>query len=98
MADLGWACRPVNLFMRHADALLDEFMVQGDLEKQIGVPVHPFGDREGTSRSKSQLAYMCIIVAPYVNAFTVCVPYIQKELLKQNFGKNSHEQDFVSTI
>lgn len=39
MADMGWACRPVNLFIRHADAMLDELIIQGDLEKQLGVPV-----------------------------------------------------------
>ena len=41
-ADLAFAARPQPIYLRWMDRMMEEFFYQGDLEKQLGLPVSPF--------------------------------------------------------
>merc|ERR1719183_2097971 len=64
-ADLSWACKGVHsIFTRRAEKFMDEMFAQGDIEKQVGVSVSSFSDRDLVTPQKAQLAYLLVIVAP----------------------------------
>lgn len=88
MVDLGWACKPQASFQRSADAMMEELYIQGDLEKQLGVSVHPFADRDALHRPKAQLGYLVVVVQPFVSAYCVAVPAAARELIDEGFEVN----------
>mmetsp|Transcript_88117 Transcript_88117/g.247825 ORF Transcript_88117/g.247825 Transcript_88117/m.247825 type:complete len:1231 (+) Transcript_88117:2-3694(+) len=53
-----------------ADLLMEEFFVQGDLEKQLSIAVQPLRDREKVNMAFSQIGFIEFFVAPLVEAST----------------------------
>ena len=50
--------------------LIQEFFQQGDLEKELGMPVSMYCDRESTDISGSQAGFLQNIVTPLFSAFS----------------------------
>ncbi|RKO86742.1 hypothetical protein BDK51DRAFT_16277, partial [Blyttiomyces helicus] len=62
--DIGNATKTTELCCRWADAIMNEFFLQGDEEKRRGIPVSMFMDRTNTIVSKCQVGFIDYIVTP----------------------------------
>lgn len=70
-ADLCWAARPSATFQRWCERKTEELFAQGDLEKQVGVTVSAFCDRDVVNTEKAEYATLLILVGPFLSAFAL---------------------------
>ncbi|CEL92159.1 unnamed protein product [Vitrella brassicaformis CCMP3155] len=88
-ADLAFAARPQPIYLRWMDRMMEEFFYQGDLEKQLGLPVSPFCDRDLTNQYKCQIGFIDVLVQPLLSAYIiVLLPNLQKDLLEEGLENN----------
>lgn len=105
-ADVGNPARPYRISKKWTEHVMNEFFLQGDLEKTAGLPVSSFMDRESTSIAKSQTAFIEFIAKPLFGSFALIFPNIQecaynleensriwnKILLKEESDRNSNSE------
>ena len=84
-ADLSNPAKPEHLATQWTDRVIEENFIQGDEEKNLGIPLSPLGDREQVSIGKCQvrmcsnLFYMWIssyflpLLYPACNYVCVCM-------------------------
>lgn len=85
-ADIGNPMKPWELCHKIAYLILDEFAVQGDKEKELGMPVSMLNDREKVNRPNSQIVMAEFMMAPMVEAIVHIFP--QLDLMALHLGKN----------
>lgn len=68
-ANLSWACKTPALSSRWADKFAEELFAQGDIEKQVGVPISPASDRDVMQPQKCACAFVVVVVYPIVTQF-----------------------------
>ncbi|XP_065220841.1 high affinity cGMP-specific 3',5'-cyclic phosphodiesterase 9A [Planococcus citri] len=80
VADISNEARPMNVAEPWLDKLFKEFFSQSDKEKEEGLPVTPFMDREKITKPSSQCSFIGIVLLPLfealVDLFPVLVPMI----------------------
>jgi len=54
-ADLSNPAKPLEIYRRWVDKLMEEFFVQGDKEKEQGLDISPMCDRLNSTIEKSQV-------------------------------------------
>jgi hypothetical protein len=67
-SDVGHAAKSEELHMRWTEGIVSEFFAQGDKEKEIGIPISMYCDREKTDVAKSQAGFIKNIVLPIYEA------------------------------
>jgi hypothetical protein len=84
-ADIGHTAKNTDLHEYWVAALLQEFFEQGDLEKELGLPVSMYCDRDNSDVNKSQPAFIKNIVQPlFLSLNTVlCSHHIEEKCLQQ---------------
>jgi len=87
-ADLSWTARPQNLYQRWSERYMDELFQQGDLEKQVGVSVSSFCDRDIVSADKCQLAILLLLARPFLAAFCMCYTELNKDIVVDGVEQN----------
>merc|ERR1712139_364707 len=70
-ANLAWCARPVSTFTKWSERHIEELFTQGDLEKQVGVLVSTFCDRDVVQPDKVELSILMIMVTPFLSAFAL---------------------------
>jgi len=74
-ADISNSAKPFRICRIWVLQILEEFFVQGDEEKRLGVPVQAFNDRENVNRASSQIGFIEFLVSPmYFAAMKVLPP------------------------
>ncbi|XP_050531307.1 dual specificity calcium/calmodulin-dependent 3',5'-cyclic nucleotide phosphodiesterase 1-like isoform X2 [Daktulosphaira vitifoliae] len=68
-ADISHPAKEWNLHYKWTCQLLEEFFLQGDMEKKLGLPFSPLCDRNNTLIAESQIGFIEFIVEP---SMTVC--------------------------
>ncbi|XP_022175745.1 calcium/calmodulin-dependent 3',5'-cyclic nucleotide phosphodiesterase 1A-like isoform X1 [Myzus persicae] len=68
-ADISHPAKEWELHYRWTSQLLEEFFLQGDMEKKLGLPFSPLCDRNNTLIAESQIGFIEFIVEP---SMTVC--------------------------
>merc|ERR1711916_51567 len=63
-ADVSNPGRPSSLATAWSNRVVEEFFAQGDKERQRGIPVSPFMDREHAMVPKSQVGFISFVVLP----------------------------------
>eukprot|EP00928_Gymnodinium_smaydae_P027432 TRINITY_DN21224_c0_g1_i1.p1 TRINITY_DN21224_c0_g1~~TRINITY_DN21224_c0_g1_i1.p1 ORF type:complete len:1122 (-),score=212.03 TRINITY_DN21224_c0_g1_i1:105-3365(-) len=80
VSDISNSCKPFRICRIWAWQILDEFFLQGDLEKKLGVPVQALNDRDKVNRPFSQIGFVEFLVSPLLYATmrvlppAVCLP------------------------
>ncbi|KAJ3218745.1 High affinity cAMP-specific 3',5'-cyclic phosphodiesterase 7A [Dinochytrium kinnereticum] len=69
-ADLNNPSKTPDLAGRWCESIMEEFYRQGDSEREIGLPVSQFMDRNNTNVAKCQIGFIDILVAPLFDAWT----------------------------
>lgn len=72
-ADISNATKPWNIYVQSAEKIMEEFFLQGDLEKVHCDDEKPTFDRDTTDVSQLQIGFITHIVRPTVNRFTMFV-------------------------
>jgi hypothetical protein len=70
-ANLAWCARPVSTFQKWSERHIEELFTQGDLEKQVGVLVSTFCDRDVVQPDKVELSILMIMTTPFLSAFAL---------------------------
>lgn len=86
MADISNCGRPTELYLRWSEKIADEFYMQGDRERNLGMNCSPFMDRTAPAIAKGQIAFMNYIVVPLFECISEFVPdmHFSVELTEQN--------------
>ena len=79
MADISNCSRPLNLYLRWAERIAEEFYAQGDIEQRIDIQVSPFMERRkhATDFAKGQMSFMNYIVIPMFEDIATLLPLLQ---------------------
>ncbi|KAF4042600.1 3'5'-cyclic nucleotide phosphodiesterase [Phytophthora infestans] len=62
--DVSNPAKERETMLRWTDRVVEEFFIQGDMEKQLGLPVSPFMDRDTIVIKKMQVGFADFIVSP----------------------------------
>jgi 3',5'-cyclic-nucleotide phosphodiesterase/cAMP-specific phosphodiesterase 4 len=90
VADLSWTCRSLQTYNKWSDKFLEEFFVQGDLEKQIGAGISCFCDRDAVNTSKTNFSFIMVVAMPVITTFTMVLDNkdCQEAMITDGLEKN----------
>eukprot|EP00899_Mesostigma_viride_P006832 jgi/Mesvir1/1614/Mv05056-RA.1 len=74
VADIGHSAKKLDIHKKWTDAITEEFYLQGDKEREAGLQVSPFMDRENNNLAKSQLGFFSFIALPLFQAWVAIFP------------------------
>ena len=63
-ADLSNPTKPLELYKRYCNLLMEEFYQQGDREREKGLDISPMCDRYNSTVEKSQVGFIAYILHP----------------------------------
>jgi len=72
--DISNPCKPWTICESWADLVLNEFFMQGDREKQLGIPVQMLNNRDTVNKPSSQVAFIEFFIYPFNTAFVKIFP------------------------
>mmetsp|Transcript_74296 Transcript_74296/g.208570 ORF Transcript_74296/g.208570 Transcript_74296/m.208570 type:complete len:330 (-) Transcript_74296:90-1079(-) len=73
-SDISNPTKPFHICKRWAWCIVDEFFLQGDREKELGITVQPLNDRDKVNRPYSQVGFVEFFVAPFALATVRLLP------------------------
>lgn len=73
-SDISNPMKPFHICKRWAWNIIDEFFLQGDKEKELGITVQPLNDREKVNKPYSQVGFIEFFVAPFAFATVRVLP------------------------
>ncbi|CAD7938925.1 unnamed protein product [Amoebophrya sp. A120] len=73
-ADISNPMKPFPICRAWAYLVLEEFFLQGDLEKSRGLTVQMLNDREKVKKPQSQMGFIEFVVAPLYFQFAIIMP------------------------
>ena len=83
-----------NNSMKWMERMFEEFFKQGDMEKNLDLPVTKFMDRDNTNREKAYVNYMEIVCKPLFATFLIMADDdIKKEVIENGIEKNKKNSD-----
>jgi hypothetical protein len=97
-ADINNQAKPMWLAQQWSSRCLLEFFVQGDLEKNLGLPVSPLCDRESTDIPTSQIGFIQFIVHPTYELMAGLLPGVARLVDETSTNCTSWHQRKGSTI
>ena len=86
-ADISKPARPLTTYLMWMEYTMEEYFLQGDMEKELGIPVSSFMDRENTNKERVQITYIDFIVRESIDILNILSP--------GNF-ENSIERDLIT--
>ncbi|GFR47060.1 hypothetical protein Agub_g8745 [Astrephomene gubernaculifera] len=96
VADLGHLGEELEVHQRWLGVLEEEFFLQGDRERQLGLPISPLFDRAKQGVSKSQVGFYDFVALPLVHAlssaFPGCQPLMRCFLANYNHWRSAEGQ------
>eukprot|EP00357_Protocruzia_adherens_P016754 CAMPEP_0115002696 /NCGR_PEP_ID=MMETSP0216-20121206/18162_1 /TAXON_ID=223996 /ORGANISM="Protocruzia adherens, Strain Boccale" /LENGTH=713 /DNA_ID=CAMNT_0002368345 /DNA_START=144 /DNA_END=2285 /DNA_ORIENTATION=- len=81
-ADISNPTKPWHLCFEWSQRVLLEFFLQGDIERDNGLPISQLCDRSTVVIPKSQVGFIDFIITPTFEALKLMVPDISETLLK----------------
>lgn len=73
-ADIGNLARPFDVTKQWSIRVIQEFCMQGDIERDLGLPVSYLCDRNTVSVERAQSGFIANIVLPYYTAICAAFP------------------------
>ncbi|KAG7383556.1 Calcium/calmodulin-dependent 3',5'-cyclic nucleotide phosphodiesterase 1B [Phytophthora boehmeriae] len=74
--DVSNPAKDREIMLRWTDRVVEEFFIQGEMEKQLSLPVSPFMDRDTIVLKKMQVGFADFIVAPLFSVWAQILPNI----------------------
>ena len=96
--DISNPTKPFHIYKEWANRVMNEFWLQGDKEKALGLPISFLCDRNTVTIPSAQIGFIDGIVTPFITAFQEFFPTLNflLECLNQNkmeFKKIKEEED-----
>ncbi|XP_062236303.1 high affinity cGMP-specific 3',5'-cyclic phosphodiesterase 9A-like [Platichthys flesus] len=82
VSDISNEARPMAVAEQWLDCLLQEFFNQSDTEKQKGLPVSPFMDRDKVSKPSSQTSFIRFVLLPLFSELIKLFPCLEQHILE----------------
>lgn len=76
LSDISNPMKPWSMAQGWANLLIEEMLRQGDLEKQLGLPVQALHDRDKLNKAYSQVGYIEFFVAPLLFGLARMTPLL----------------------
>lgn len=88
IADLGNVGKPTGLYLKWTSILMEEFWSQGDKERERGLPISAFMDRDNKNLKQCQLGFFKFICLPFYGAVAAAIPPANSILaqVQQNYS------------
>ncbi|XP_077149633.1 high affinity cGMP-specific 3',5'-cyclic phosphodiesterase 9A isoform X1 [Ranitomeya variabilis] len=80
--DLSNEARPEVVAERWADLLMDEYFLQSDREKDEGLPVTQYMDRDTVTKAESQRSFITFLIIPLCEALCQIFPQMKVGMLQ----------------
>lgn len=96
-SDVSNPTKPFDICHAWAWAIVDEFFLQGDQEKKLGVTVQPLNDREKVNRPYSQVGFIEFFVAPFTFATVRLLPPLMASTDQMIKNLHSWCEEWVNT-
>ena len=80
-ADISNPAKPIELSKVWQSRVTEEFFLQGDRERDAGMPVSAMMDRNSVNPCKSQLGFIDFVVLPICEVWADLVPELRKTTL-----------------
>ncbi|CAL1139928.1 unnamed protein product [Cladocopium goreaui] len=90
LSDIGGSAKPFALHAQWATRIQSEFFLQGDLEREVGLPCSPFCDRQVQKVAESQQGFYTYIVKPLYDCL---VPFLRSARLNLEVLQNITENE-----
>ena len=74
IADVSNPARPLKLYLKWGKRIEEEFYAQGDKERELGITMSPFMDRNKPSLNGLQSAFINYIVSPMMKSYCRLLP------------------------
>lgn len=81
LADISSQAKPDPLFRQWTVRVTDEFFDQGDLERELGLPISPNCNRDTTKIAGSQIGFVKFVVGPAYEVLGEFIPAVQSDVL-----------------
>jgi len=96
-SDVSNPTKPFDICKQWAWAIIDEFFLQGDKEKELGITVQPLNDREKVNRPYSQAGFIEFFVAPFAFATVRLLPPMVSSTDQMIRNLNQWCEEWVAT-
>lgn len=88
-ADLSKPARSWYIYRNWIENMMEEFFLQGDMEKGLNIPVSSFMDRDNTNKERVQLAYIDFIVKDSIDILNILSPSPEyNNVIQRDLGEN----------
>ena len=77
MADISNPTKPFEIYSIWAERVMNEFYLQGDKEKELGLPISFLCDRDTTTIPQGQLGFIEGVVIPFFSTINEIFPELQ---------------------
>jgi len=88
-ADVSNPTRPPLVYQQWIDGVMEEFLEQGDAEKQLGLPVSTNCDRDTVNVARTQTGFVSFLVSPLFHTLHSYAPAL-KPVIDQLDANHSH--------
>ena len=85
-ADISNPAKPMPIYKQWVTCVMDEFWSQGDLERERGMPISPFFDREKPHIAKCQSGFGKYLVQPLYDIIKTFVKNVPVDILEANIA------------
>ncbi|CAG9311583.1 PDE4C [Blepharisma stoltei] len=84
--DLSNAFRPFEISKKWTELINQEFFMQGDKEKELGIPISPTCNRDNVIVEKAQLNFVTYLIEPFISPMETLLPKFKDlvEILNEN--------------
>jgi hypothetical protein len=96
IADISNPAKADPVFRQWADLCLEEFFLQGDQERELGLPISPLCCRITTKRPDSQIGFIQFVIQPAFELVGKLLPQVELEIIpiiKSNVDFWKQEKD-----
>ena len=88
LSDIGHASKDLKLHLNWTQRITDEFYNQGDAEREMGVPISPFCDRQNANLPTSQIGFFNFLVIPLANVLADFFQHEKFEVVRKQLQDN----------
>ncbi|CAD8117077.1 unnamed protein product [Paramecium sonneborni] len=88
-ADISNPFKPMKNYEQWTFRVLGEFWLQGDKEKELGLPITMLCDRKTTNVAKSQIGFIDFMVLPYYNTLSQILPQLSEFIVQITENKKA---------
>ena len=88
ISDMFKIVRPANIFFKWMEKMFEEFYKQGDMEKNLDLPITKFMDRDNTDMEKAYAYYIEIVCKPLFATFLILTEDSKKDAIEEAIDAN----------